>query len=42
MLQNNLSNFSFNENVKMLKKGPFMVESFVTNGSFDNDFTPLP
>jgi hypothetical protein len=42
MLQNNLSNFFFNENVKMLKKGPFMVESFVTNGLFDYDHTLLP
>jgi hypothetical protein len=27
------------ENVKMFKKGPFMVKSFVIVGSFDYDYT---
>jgi hypothetical protein len=29
----------FYKKIKMLKKGPFVVESFVTIGSFDYDCT---
>jgi hypothetical protein len=29
----------FNEKIKILKKGPLVVESFVTIGSFECDFT---
>jgi hypothetical protein len=30
------------EKIKMFKKGPFVVESFVIVGSFDYDCTHLP
>jgi len=39
-LKNLLKN-PFYEKIKMFKKGPFVVESFVTIGSFDYDQTPL-
>jgi hypothetical protein len=35
MLQKNLSKIHFHEKIKMITKGPFAVESFVTIGSFD-------
>jgi hypothetical protein len=39
MLQENPSKNPFYEKVNMLKKGPFVVESFVIVGSFDYDHT---
>jgi len=41
MLQKNPSKIPFYENIKMFQKGPFMVESIVTIGSFDYDPTLL-
>jgi len=41
MLQENPSKFIFYEKIKMLKKGPFMVESIVNVGSFDCDHNLL-
>jgi hypothetical protein len=38
-LQKNLSKIHLNEKIKLFKKGPFVVESFVSNASFDYDFT---
>jgi hypothetical protein len=37
MLQKNPSKNLFNEKTKMTTKGPFVVESLVTIGSFDYD-----
>jgi hypothetical protein len=39
MLQKNLSKNPFYEKVNMLKKGPFVLESFVIVGSCDYDHT---
>jgi hypothetical protein len=39
MLKNNPSKNPFYEKIKMFKKGPFVVESFVTISSFDYDCT---
>jgi hypothetical protein len=39
--QKNLSKFSFYEKIKMFKKDPFVVESFVIVGSFDYDCTHM-
>jgi hypothetical protein len=39
MLQKNPLKNIFYKKTKMLKKGPFVVESFVTIGSFDYDYT---
>jgi hypothetical protein len=41
MLQKKLSKKTFSEKIKMFKKGPFVVESFVIIGSFDYVCTPL-
>jgi hypothetical protein len=41
MLQKKLSKIPFYEKIKMFKKGPFVVESFVIIGSFDYVCTPL-
>jgi hypothetical protein len=40
-LQKNPSKNPLYEKVKMLKKGPFVVESFINVGSFDCDRTQL-
>jgi hypothetical protein len=40
MLQKNPSKIPFYEKIKLFKKGPFVVESFVIIGSFDYDCTP--
>jgi hypothetical protein len=37
----NLSKIPFYEKIKMFKKGPFVVESFVIVGSFDYDHTQI-
>jgi hypothetical protein len=34
-----LQNMFFMEKIKMFKKGPFVVESFITIGSFESDHT---
>ncbi len=39
--QKNLSKIPFYEKIKMFKKDPFVVESFVTIGSFDYDRTHM-
>ncbi len=39
--QKHLSKIPFYEKIKMLKKNPFVVESFVTIGSFDCDHTHM-
>jgi hypothetical protein len=41
MLQENPSKIPFYEKIKMLKKGPFLVESAITVGSFDYDHNLL-
>jgi hypothetical protein len=42
MLQkNNNNNFPFYEKIKMITKGSFVLESFVTIGSFDCNYNRL-
>jgi hypothetical protein len=41
MLQKKSFKNSFYEKIKMFKKGPFVVESFITVGLFDCDHTQL-
>jgi hypothetical protein len=41
MLQKNPPKNIFYEKVKMSTKGPFVIESFVNVGSFDNDCTQV-
>jgi hypothetical protein len=38
MLKKNPLKNIFNEKIKMLKKGPFVVEFFISVGSFDYDW----